>query len=301
MGRLAKTYLRERLGLPAGAQLYHATVMPCYDKKLEAASPEFNLEGAPEVDCVLTTGELLELLQANGYAAADPAAADPAAATPTDGASAMAVEGAPELTGVEAASGGGLTGLAAAKLGPHLTPLVGPNGALLANLPGDEGTGGYLETVFRQAALRLFGVNLPPGEPLPYKRQRNDDFREVDLVIGGEVVLRFAAAYGFRNIQTLVRKLRSKRAAYHYVEVMACPGGCNNGGGQIRPAATSAVRLLPSHSLHPAAFHRGQRRVPAGLQASGTALLAEVAAAYKAAELGQLPVGEVRGRAWRAH
>ena len=39
------------------------------------------------------------------------------------------------------------------------------------------------------------------------------------------VVLRFAAVYGFRNIQTLMRKIKSGRCEYHYVEVMACPSG----------------------------------------------------------------------------
>lgn len=38
-------------------------------------------------------------------------------------------------------------------------------------------------------------------------------------------MLRFAAVYGFRNIQTLVRKIKMKRCEYDYVEVMACPSG----------------------------------------------------------------------------
>ena len=47
-------------------------------------------------------------------------------------------------------------------------------------------------------------------------------------------MLRFAAAYGFRNIQNLVQKLKRGRCLYHYVEIMACPSGCLNGGGQVR-------------------------------------------------------------------
>lgn len=38
-------------------------------------------------------------------------------------------------------------------------------------------------------------------------------------------MLRFAAVYGFRNIQTLVRKIKMRRCEYDYVEVMACPSG----------------------------------------------------------------------------
>lgn len=41
----------------------------------------------------------------------------------------------------------------------------------------------------------------------------------------GQVLLRFAVAYGFRNIQNLVQKLKRGRCPYHYVEVMACPSG----------------------------------------------------------------------------
>ena len=42
-------------------------------------------------------------------------------------------------------------------------------------------------------------------------------------------------AYGFRNIQNLVQKMKRKRCDYDFVEVMACPGGCLNGGAQCRP------------------------------------------------------------------
>ncbi len=44
-----------------------------------------------------------------------------------------------------------------------------------------------------------------------------------------------ARSYGFRNIQNITRQLKSpKGSAYDFVEVMACPSGCVNGGGQIR-------------------------------------------------------------------
>jgi iron only hydrogenase large subunit-like protein len=58
--------------------------------------------------------------------------------------------------------------------------------------------------------------------------------RETVLTIDGEIHLRFAYAYGFRNIQNIVQKL--KRNKCDFVEIMACPSGCVNGGGQIRQA-----------------------------------------------------------------
>lgn len=54
---------------------------------------------------------------------------------------------------------------------------------------------------------------------------RNKDFHEVTLEKNGEVLLRFAAAYGFRNIQNMILKLRKGKFPYHFVEVLACPRG----------------------------------------------------------------------------
>ncbi|XP_059965742.1 nuclear prelamin A recognition factor-like [Mesoplodon densirostris] len=62
----------------------------------------------------------------------------------------------------------------------------------------------------------------------------NKDFQEVTLEKSGEVLLRFAAAYGFRNIQDVVLKLKKGKFPYHFVEVLACAGGCLNGRGQAQ-------------------------------------------------------------------
>ena len=67
-------------------------------------------------------------------------------------------------------------------------------------------------------------MEVPPG-PLPLRPVRNADFKEVVLDVDGAPALRFASAYGFRNIQTLMRQMKRRRCAYDYVEVMACPSG----------------------------------------------------------------------------
>ena len=54
---------------------------------------------------------------------------------------------------------------------------------------------------------------------------RNRDFQEVSLERDGETLLQFAAVYGFRNIQTLVHRMRKGRVPYQLVEVLSCPGG----------------------------------------------------------------------------
>lgn len=67
---------------------------------------------------------------------------------------------------------------------------------------------------------------------------------EVTLERDGQVALRFAVVNGFRNIQNLVQKLKKGKCPYQYVEVMACPAGCLNGGAQIRPTRDKAQRQL---------------------------------------------------------
>ncbi|XP_045425759.1 nuclear prelamin A recognition factor isoform X2 [Lemur catta] len=90
---------------------------------------------------------------------------------------------------------------------------------------------GHLAHVFRHAAKELFNEDV---EEVTYRARRNKDFQEVTLEKNGEVLLRFAAAYGFRNIQNMILKLKKGALPYHFVEVLACPGGCLNGRGQAQ-------------------------------------------------------------------
>ncbi|NXH56445.1 NARFL factor, partial [Rhabdornis inornatus] len=198
MGSLVKGYFAEQKHLPPD-RIYHVTVMPCYDKKLEASRPDFfNQEyQTRDVDCVITTGEVLKLLEQEGVSLSD---VDPA---PLDT----------------------LLGGAAEELSTH---------------PGG-GSGGYLEHIFTHSALELFGIHV---DSIHYKPLKNKDFQEVTLERDGKVLLHFALAYGFRNIQNLVQKLKRGKCPYHYVEVMACPSGCLNGGGQIKLEGESSKEEL---------------------------------------------------------
>ncbi|NXN41745.1 NARFL factor, partial [Rhinoptilus africanus] len=187
MGSLIKGHFAEQQHLTPD-QIYHVTVMPCYDKKLEASRPDFfNQEyQTRDVDCVITTGEVLKLLEQEGVSLSD---VDPA---PLDA------------------------------IGAAEEELSGHSGG---------GSGGYLEHIYKYAAKELFGIQV---DTIQYKPLKNKDFQEVTLEKDGVVLLQFALAYGFRNIQNLVQKLKRGKSPYHYVEVMACPSGCLNGGGQIK-------------------------------------------------------------------
>jgi iron only hydrogenase large subunit-like protein len=110
-------------------------------------------------------------------------------------------------------------------------------------LPLDVGgSGGYAENIFRYSVKVLFGADLPAV--LVWEKGRNPDFHEVSHVQNGQKVLTFARAYGFRNIQNLVRTIKRQSCTYHYVELMACPAGCLNGGGQIKAASIAAQKQL---------------------------------------------------------
>lgn len=76
--------------------------------------------------------------------------------------------------------------------------------------------------------------------------------REAVLEQNGQTVLRVAIANGFRNIQNLVQKLKRSKCLYDYVEVMACPSGCLNGGAQLRPSSNSEAKfhLAKVEALH---------------------------------------------------
>ncbi|RZC37495.1 Fe hyd lg C, Ank 2 and/or zf-C3HC4 3 domain containing protein [Asbolus verrucosus] len=201
MGSLIKHWISHNLG---GRSIYHVTLMPCYDKKLEAAREDFfNQETQNrDVDCVITAIELQQMLE-------------------KDGCSFENLENStfsqPWLLKQDS------------ETRPVLTRHIG------------SGSGGYSDHIFKYAAKELFGIE---NETLNYHNLRNPDFREVMLEKDGKVLLRFAVANGFRNIQNLVQKLKRGKSQYQYVEVMACPSGCLNGGAQIRPKDGIALKEL---------------------------------------------------------
>ena len=96
--------------------------------------------------------------------------------------------------------------------------------------PIPSGSGGFTENLFIAAAKELFGEDV---NGIQYKILKNSDFQELSLCQDGQTKLSFAIANGFRNIQNLVQKMKRKRCQYDFVEVMACPSGCLNGGAQV--------------------------------------------------------------------
>lgn len=240
--------------LAPGPRPFVVCVQPCFDKKLEASRLDFThlgpgLDPGPgerEVDLVISTAELLELL------------------------------GEALDVGEESARGSdeSLAAAVAAKLSsvtpdlPHgrddvetMLRKFSPDGAsLVAAADSNTGSGGFLDYVFRHAAQQICGVDLlsplpSPSSgvvasggggggqraPLQWTASKGSDYSEVECwSVGNEAErrrIKFARVYGFRNIQSLMLKLKRGQCDLDYVEVMACPSGCVNGGGQLKPAA----------------------------------------------------------------
>ncbi|KAI8904383.1 iron hydrogenase [Gorgonomyces haynaldii] len=209
MGSLVKQVLRTKLECNPDT-IYHVAVMPCYDKKLEASRSDFynDVYRTRDVDCVITTGELERLFQEQNVQFAE------------------------------------------------LQSLFEPNffnpTGLLSRTEGTS-SGGHLSFVLRHAVRELFQIQLTPQDVadgnngISIVRGRNQDFTEVFFTPPGhtEPALRFCYAYGFRNIQNIVRKAKLKsrtRKLYDFVEVMACPSGCINGGGQLKTENAEQTR-----------------------------------------------------------
>lgn len=90
-------------------------------------------------------------------------------------------------------------------------------------------TGGVMEAALRTVAEVVTGESL---EPASYNEVRGTaGIKEATYNIGGTEV-RVAAASGLSNAAALLDSIRSGEKHYHFVEIMACPGGCVNGGGQ---------------------------------------------------------------------
>jgi NADP-reducing hydrogenase subunit HndD len=58
----------------------------------------------------------------------------------------------------------------------------------------------------------------------------------LNLPDGKDLTVNVAVASGLVNAKKLLEKVKSGEASYHFIEIMCCPGGCVNGGGQpIQP------------------------------------------------------------------
>ena len=91
-------------------------------------------------------------------------------------------------------------------------------------------TGGVMEAALRTVYFKLTGQE---SDPIEFKAVRGHDagIREASLDINGTTV-NVAIASGMKSASVLLDEIREGKSKYQFIEIMGCPGGCINGGGQ---------------------------------------------------------------------
>ncbi len=104
--------------------------------------------------------------------------------------------------------------------------------------------GGVMEAALRTVVEKLSGKTL---EKLDFTEVRGmNGIKEAAVEVDGTVI-KVAAASGLANANALLTRVKAGEADYQFIEIMACPGGCVNGGGQPhQPAAVRALNNVPA-------------------------------------------------------
>lgn len=196
-GVLSKTYYAERIGIKP-ENIVSVSIMPCTAKKFEADRPEMRSSGFKDVDYVLTTRELAIMINQAGI---------DIKSLPNDRYD--------SLMGI--ATGAGV--------------IFGA-------------TGGVMEATLRTAYERITGKDIPFENLVVGPVRGMEGVRKMALKITGALPewdflegkeLRLVVAHGLANAKKVMQQVREDKEQYHFIEIMACPGGCLGGGGQPIP------------------------------------------------------------------
>jgi len=203
-GAVTKTYYADKIGKKP-EDIVVVSIMPCTAKKYENRRPEMYDSSVQDVDIVLTTRELGRIIMESG----------------TD-----------------------FTLLEEDVMDDPLGRCSTGAADIFAN------TGGVMEAALRTA------YEIVSGEPLPLDGLHIEPIAGLDGVKEAAVeitktvpewkflkgkTLKVAVAHGLANARRVINGIQSGGSQYHFVEVMACPGGCIGGGGQPR-FTTNEVR-----------------------------------------------------------
>jgi len=191
-GALLKSYYAKKEGIDP-KKVFVVSVMPCTAKKFEAQRPELSVDGLADIDVVITTRELADMIREAGL----------------------------DFVNLENAEFDNPMG-------------TGTGAGVIFGA-----TGGVMEAALRSTAYLLTGQD---DDSMEFSVVRGvDDIKEAEVVVAG-VTLKAAIVHGLGNARIVMDKIKAGEADYHFVEIMACPGGCVNGGGQ--PIQSASVRNL---------------------------------------------------------
>ncbi len=97
-------------------------------------------------------------------------------------------------------------------------------------------TGGVMEAALRTAVEKITGKTLDNVEFTDVRGM--EGVKEATYAVG-DLEVKVAVASGTANAKTLMEKVKDGTSEYHFIEIMGCPGGCINGGGQPIVDATT--------------------------------------------------------------
>ncbi|MEI6149270.1 MAG: NADH-dependent [FeFe] hydrogenase, group A6 [bacterium] len=192
MGAIVKSFFAKREARDP-ANIVSVSIMPCTAKKFECSRPEMGRAHVADVDYVLTTRELGQILRMFGVDL-----------------KALEAETADTPFG-ERSSAGKIFGA----------------------------SGGVMEAAIRSAHFLITGKELGELKILPLRGFTGS--KELRVNING-LDVGAAVVSGLGNARKLLDQIRDGRKDLHFIEVMTCPGGCINGGGQPLNANAEAVR-----------------------------------------------------------
>ena len=193
-GPIVKTYYAEKQGIDP-KNIFNVTITPCVAKKFEASRPELNGAAVYHGDDSIKDNDVI--LCAREYA------------------------------NLLRRNGIDLPSLPESQFDPLMG--VGSGGGLIFG-----NTGGVMEAALRSAYYFITGEQ-PPADLLDYKPVRGLEGIKratVNIPTVGEV--KVVVAHGLFNARKMCEEVRAGKADFHFLEVMACPGGCISGGGQPR-------------------------------------------------------------------
>jgi NADH-quinone oxidoreductase subunit G/[NiFe] hydrogenase diaphorase moiety small subunit len=227
-GALLKTWYADRKGIDP-AQVVSASLMPCTAKKFEASRPEMTDSGFTDVDHVLTSRELATMIREHGVdlmALADGEFDDPF--------------GTATGSGVIFGATGGVMEAALRTV----IELV---------------TGRPVEDIFAHADIvpvrgfdetRYVEVTLPEDlAAIPTLVAAAIPATDFSWLAG--VTLKLAVVHGTANAEKVIADIAAGGifAGCHFIEFMACPGGCLGGGGQPIPT-NAAIRAARARAIY---------------------------------------------------
>lgn len=197
-GALVKTYYAQKKKLDP-RNIVSVSIMPCTAKKFEANRPEMRSSGYKDVDYVLTTRELAIMITQAGLEF------DKLPDSSFD-----SIMGSSTGAGVIFGSTGGVMEAALRTVYEVVTGREVPFESL--NIIPVRGTEGEV----REATLLI--------------AKTKPEFRFLE-----GVELKCVVANGLAYAKEVMQKVKEGKANYHFIEIMACPGGCLGGGGQPIP------------------------------------------------------------------